>query len=266
MPRNVSTSIAVAGKGGVGKTLISGMLARWLSEQGEGPVLAVDADANANLHEVLNISAGESVGAIREELKSIAGDLPAGMTKAQFLEYKIETALVEADNLDLITMGRPEGPGCYCYANNLLRDILGKVAHRYRYVVIDNEAGMEHLSRRLMQRIDFLLIVSDATLRGLKTAFRLSQIPDEVETRVVESALVVNRIPSSGLSLTARDQIRQGPLPLLSEIPEDSAVSQCDQELGGLNELFPDSEMARHVVRLGCQLVGAAARVRSTKP
>jgi len=235
----------------VGKTLISGLLARWLADRGEGPVLAVDADANANLHEVLGMEAGQSVGAVREELKELAGQVPAGMTKAQFLEYKIETALTEGDALDLLVMGRPEGPGCYCYANNLLRDILRKLADHYRYVVIDNEAGMEHLSRRIMQRLDLLLVVSDPSLRGIDTACRLSRVPGEVQTRVSRVAAVVNRVGTGGLAEAARQRLDEADLELVATLAEDAAVTRCDQQLGSLHTLHTDSDMAREVGQLG---------------
>ena len=256
-------TIAIAGKGGVGKTLISGLLARWLADQGDGPVLAVDADANANLHEVLGMEQGLSVGAIREELKQLAGQTPAGMTKAQFLEYKVETSLVEGETLDLLVMGRPEGPGCYCYANNLLRDILRRLAGHYRYVVIDNEAGMEHLSRRLMQSIDLLLLVSDPSLRGIHTALRLARVPEEVQTRVGRSALVVNRLRPGGLSEAARQLIEGGDLQLWGTLDEDAAVTRCDQQLPqSLVTLHPHSELARQVAELGASLAGESGAQR----
>lgn len=249
----MSFSIAVAGKGGVGKTLVCGMLARRLADVGKGPVLVVDADPNANVNQVLGMPAGESVGAIREEMRD-QGARAGGMSKVEFLEYKIETALAEGENLDLLVMGRPEGPGCYCYANNLLRDLLRKVAERYRYVVIDNEAGMEHLSRRLTQDLDLLLIVSDPTLRGIDTALRLSRVPEEVETRISTKALLVNRTPPAGLSQEARRRIEQGPLRFLGSIPEDPEVTRRDQELGGLSSLYPDSILARHVADMATRL------------
>lgn len=256
-------AIAIAGKGGVGKTLVGGMLARLLADAGVGPVLAVDADANSNLHEVLGMPAGESLGAIREEMKTMAGETAAQMTKAEFLEYKIETALSEGENLDLLVMGRPEGPGCYCYANNLLRAVLQRLADRYRFVVIDNEAGMEHLSRRLTQHLDLLLLISDPTLRGIDTAFRLSRVPDEVETRVSKKALLVNRVPDGGLSPAAQRRIQEGHLAHVGSIPEDPEVVRCDQQLGSLASLYPRSLLARSVAEIATEL---GLRPRGTSP
>ena len=255
MSAGETTCIAVAGKGGVGKTLLSGLLVRHLAATGQGPVLAVDADPNANLHQVLGIAPGSGVGAIREEMKQLAGQLPAGMTRPQFLEYKVETDLAEGDNFDLLVMGRPEGPGCYCYANNLLRDILARVSGRYRHVVIDNEAGMEHLSRRLAQELDLLLVVSDASLRGVETAYRISDVPPEVETRVARRGLVVNRVPAAGLAKSLEARLVGGPVPLLGTIADDPEVALCDQEPDRLATVFPDSAMARAVAELATRFL-----------
>ena len=250
----MARSIAVAGKGGVGKTLISGMLVRHLSHNESAPVLAVDADSNSNLHEVLGVERGESVGSIREEMKRLAGDMPGGMSKPEFLEYKVATALSEEEGFDLLGMGRPEGPGCYCYANNLLRDVMRRLGNRYGHVIVDNEAGMEHLSRRLIPNMDLLLVISDPSLRGIETAFRLCRIPDEVETDVGAKALIVNRVPQGGLSAEARQRIERGPLPLLGCIPEDPEVMRCDQELGDFASLYPDSPFAHCVADLAARL------------
>ena len=144
-------TIAITGKGGTGKTTLAALIIRWLSKNRTKSVLAVDADSNVNLNEVLGVGLNATVGSIREEMKSLSGKLPGGMTKEQFLEYKIQAGLVETPDFDLLAMGRPEGPGCYCYANNLLRDILMTLSQNYEFTVIDNEAGMEHLSRRTTQ-------------------------------------------------------------------------------------------------------------------
>jgi CO dehydrogenase maturation factor len=161
-------TIAISGKGGTGKSTIAALIIRWLKDQELGPILAVDADPNVNLNDLLGIRIEETVGAIREEMKKSAHNLPGGMTKQEFLEYKIHASLRETRDFDLIAMGRPEGPGCYCYANNLLRDILKTLSNNYKRVVIDNEAGMEHLSRRTTQRIDNLLLVSGLRLESAK--------------------------------------------------------------------------------------------------
>ena len=245
-------TIAIAGKGGVGKTLIGGLLVRHLAATTDGPVLAVDADANANLHEVLDVPKPDSVGSIREEMKQRG--VPDGMTKSDFLELKLEQSLSEEIGFDLLVMGRPEGPGCYCYANNLLRDLLGRLAGRYRHVVIDNEAGMEHLSRRLTRDLDLLLLVSDPSLRGVATAQRMARVPDEVETRVAAKALLVNRVPDEGLSPAVQQRIDSGDLPLVGTLPEDEQVARCDRELGSFASLHPDSRLAHVLAAMAQEL------------
>jgi CO dehydrogenase maturation factor len=202
---------------------------RWLSENRSGSILAVDADSNVNLNDILGVKIKDTVGAIREEMKKSVNNLPAGMTKQQFLEYKIQTSLVETHSFDLIAMGRPEGPGCYCYANNLLRDILKTLGENYAYVVIDNEAGMEHLSRRTTQTIDYLLSVSDASPRGIQTTARISKLLEELDTRVRDRFLIVNRAPEK-LTETVRSVIEQEKLNLLGVIPEDTNLLQMDRD------------------------------------
>jgi CO dehydrogenase maturation factor len=223
----MSITIAITGKGGVGKSTLAALMIRWLNEHGLRSILAVDADSNVNLNDLLGVAAHESIGALREEMKAKVTNLPGGMTKHQFLEYKIHQNIVETENFDLITMGRPEGPGCYCYANNLLRDIFKTVADHYQYVVIDNEAGMEHLSRRTTQDIDYMIVVSDPSVRGIRTAGRISRLLQEVKTRVKYHYLVINRVRSP-LTAEVTEQIRQEQLSLIAVIPEDTTVMEHD--------------------------------------
>lgn len=225
----MSLTIAISGKGGTGKTTVATALIRWLNDHGQRSILAVDADANVNLNDLLGLGPVEAVGAIREEMKEKVSDLPGGMTKSQFLEHKIHQALLETPNFDLIAMGRPEGPGCYCYANSLLRDILRTLSDNYRYVVIDNEAGMEHLSRRTTQRIDFLLIVSDPSVRGIQSAARIGRLLKELDTRVVQKYLIVNRVRGE-LPPAVRQRIEEEGLELLAELPEDETLLKRDAE------------------------------------
>ena len=175
-------TIAISGKGGTGKTTIAALIIDWLGKHGKKPILAVDADSNVNLNDMLGVELKDTIGATREEMRILADNLPGGMTKQQFFEYKIQSCLVETPSFDLIAMGRPEGPGCYCYANNLLRDILKTLSSRYEYVVIDNQAGMEHLSRQTTQKVDYLLIISDSSLRGIRAAGKTSRLIKELET------------------------------------------------------------------------------------
>jgi CO dehydrogenase maturation factor len=221
-------TIAISGKGGTGKSTLSALIVRWLKDRDMGPILAVDADSNVNLNDLLGVQIEETVGAIREELKKSAHKLPGGMTKQEFLEYKIHASLRETRDFDLIAMGRPEGPGCYCYANNLLRDILKTLSDNYKVVVIDNEAGMEHLSRRTVQKIDTLLLVSDPTVRGIRAAEKISKLLSELDTRVERKLLVLNRVkePIPEILTTTIDELD---LPLFFSIPEDDTLLRMDQ-------------------------------------
>jgi CO dehydrogenase maturation factor len=221
-------TIAIAGKGGTGKTTIAALIIRWLSDHLSKSILAVDADSNVNLNDVLGVEIRETVGGIREEMKSLVSNLPGGMSKSQYLEYKIQASLVERPEFDLVAMGRPEGPGCYCYANNLLRDILATLGSNYEFMVIDNEAGMEHLSRRTTQRVDYLLIVSDPTPRGIVAAGRINRLLEELKTRVKARYLVLNR---TGLPLpdSIKELVEKESLNLLAAVPEDEILLDADR-------------------------------------
>jgi CO dehydrogenase maturation factor len=245
-------TIAIAGKGGTGKTTVAAMIIRLLSEK-KRPILAVDADSNVNLNEVLGVELRETIGAIREEMKIISDKLPAGMSKQQFLEYKIQRSLVEAQFFDLIAMGRPEGPGCYCYANNLLRDILRTLSQNYEYVVIDNQAGMEHLSRRTTQDIDELIIVSDPSLRGIHAAGKISRLVKELETRVKDKFLILNRVQDS-IPISLKDAVAEQGLKLLSFVPEDKNLLEMDQQGKSIWQIPASSPAYKTIVEL-CQKI-----------
>jgi CO dehydrogenase maturation factor len=222
-------TLAITGKGGVGKTTIAAMAVRWLSENRRGPVLAVDADPNTNLDALLGVRAGTSVGGVREEAKRLSQEASAGgMGKPDLLDLKIQEALVEADAFDLIAMGRPEGPGCYCYANNVLRSVLARLAGRYPAVVIDNEAGLENLSRRTVQRADRLLFVTGPSARELATARRLHDLSVEMGVDAGARGLVVNRL-RDGRTLQEASRLFAGtPVEILGGIPENGELAERD--------------------------------------
>lgn len=222
-------TIAISGKGGTGKTTLTAFIIHWLSERVSKPILVVDADSNVNLNDLLGVELKETVGRIREEMKSMVDNLPGGMTKQQFLEYKIQSSLVETADFDLLAMGRPEGPGCYCYANNLLRDILKTLSDNYEFIIIDNEAGMEHLSRRTVQDINHLIVLSDPSIRGIKTAGRISRLLKDLKTQVREQYLVLNRVRNS-LSEPVKKAIENEGLRLICSIPEDKDLLALDQK------------------------------------
>lgn len=184
--------IAVAGKGGVGKTTIAGMLVRFIVEELKNvPVLAVDADPNSNLNELLGVSVKITIGEARELMKK---DVPAGMTKDVWFEYKVNEAVIEGKGFDLLVMGRPEGPGCYCAANSLAKKSIDTLKENYACVVVDNEAGMEHISRLVTQDIDCLYVVSDATPRGILTAKRILELIKELNLNIKNTHVVINRV------------------------------------------------------------------------
>jgi len=183
--------IAFAGKGGVGKTTIGGILLRYLiEERKEGPILAVDADPNSNLNEVLGVDVRSTIGEARELMKK---DVPQGMTKDVWFEYKVHEAIIEGKEFDLLVMGRPEGPGCYCAANSLAKQSIETLKKNYPFVVVDNEAGMEHMSRLVTQDLDYLYVVSDPSPRGLLTAKRIIELIKELELNIKNWHIIVNR-------------------------------------------------------------------------
>ena len=185
--------IAVAGKGGTGKTTISSIIMRSLIEAGKTPVLGVDADPNSNLNILLGVEGEKSIGIFREEALEDIKSLPPGMTKESFLELKMQKVISEHEGFDLLSMGRPEGPGCYCYVNNILRKYMDILGSNYKYIVIDNEAGMEHLSRRTAASIDYLFLISDPTPRGLQAALRIRELSKELKLEVKNIYLIINR-------------------------------------------------------------------------
>jgi CO dehydrogenase maturation factor len=221
----MSFSIALAGKGGTGKTTIAGMLIKYLVKSGRSPVLAVDADANANLNEVLGMDVSETLGNAREEMKK--GIVPGGITKDVFMSMKLEQAIVESEGVDLIVMGQPEGAGCYCAANTLLTGFLEKLTNNYPYIVMDNEAGMEHISRLTTSNVNILLIVSDTSRRGLQAAVRIHQLAKDLHIGFEKSVLIINRVlePPSEMML---DIVREGGLELAGTVPADDLVYEFD--------------------------------------
>jgi CO dehydrogenase maturation factor len=220
-------TIALAGKGGTGKTTLAGMLIKYLMTKEKTPVLAVDADSNANLNEVLGLEITGTLGKAREDMKK--GKVPDGMTKDVFISMKLEQAVAEADGYDLIVMGQPEGQGCYCAANSLLTGFLEKLAGNYPYIVMDNEAGMEHISRLTTSNVDLLLIVSDTSKRGLQAAMRINSLAGELNIGVGKAYLIINQIKET-MPDPILDMIKNGSLELAGMVPEDRAIYEYDLE------------------------------------
>jgi CO dehydrogenase maturation factor len=218
-------SIALAGKGGTGKTTIAGMLIKYLVIKGKIPVLAVDADSNANLNEVLGLEVIDTLGNAREEMKK--GKVPSGITKDVFMSMKLEQAIVETQGYDLIVMGQPEGTGCYCAANNLLTGFLERLTGNYPYIVIDNEAGMEHISRLTTRNVDVLLILSDTSRRGLQTAIRINRLADKLNIGVSKSYLIINKVKKKP-SEAVFDMIQNNGIEIAGTIPDDNTLYEYD--------------------------------------
>jgi len=237
----LTINIAVAGKGGTGKTSVASMVIRYLLRNKEGAILAVDADPNANLGDSLGLEVRQTVGRILNEFQGEKLRIPAGTTKEAFLEYQLNTALTESKGLDLITMGRGEGPECYCYPNTVIRKLIDDWAKNYRWVVMDNEAGMEHLSRRTTQNIDELLLVSDHSVKGLRALARIRELIRELKLVVKRESVIINLVPGEIDPLLTAEMERLGITPA-AIIPVDDELRKYDlaqKPLSGLPDTSP---------------------------
>ncbi len=221
----MSYSISLAGKGGTGKTTVSGLLIKYLIEKGKYPVLAVDADSNANLNEVLGLEVSETLGGAREKMKK--GNVPSGMTKDIFISMKLEEAVIEAEHYDLIVMGQPEGQGCYCAANTLLTSFLEKLTANYPYIVMDNEAGMEHISRLTTNNVDLLLLVSDTSRRGIEAVVRINKLAKELNIGVTKSFLIINQAKEKTSDFVLK-LLEKEDIELAGTISENNIIYQYD--------------------------------------
>jgi len=223
-------TIAVAGKGGVGKTTTCGMIIDYLCKKRQGPVLVVDADANSNLNEVLGVEVETSLGTIREEMAQaeLKGTIPKGMTKADYAEFKFNSALIEDDDFDMLVMGRTQGKGCYCYVNGVLKSQVDKYAKNYRYIVMDNEAGLEHVARGTLPHVDTMLLISDCSRRGIQAAARVAEMVGEMNLNPGQMGLIVNRAPGGLLEDGVIAEIEKHGLKLFGVLPHDEAVYRCD--------------------------------------
>ena len=234
--------IAVAGKGGVGKTTTCGMIIDYLCKQKKGPILVVDADANSNLNEVLGVEVETTLGDIREDMARAEqkGTVPSNMTKADYAEMMFGQALIEEDDFDMLVMGRTQGKGCYCFVNGVLKTQLDKYLGAYRYVVIDNEAGMEHIARGTLPKVETLLLVSDCSRRGIQAVGRIARMVEELNLRPDTMGLIVNRAPNGVLNDGVKEEIAAQGLNLLGVLPQDEAVYEADCD-GKPSAKLPDS-------------------------
>lgn len=231
--------IALAGKGGTGKTTTAALLIKYLISRNMAPVLTVDADSNSNLNELLNLRVERTIGEIRRDLK---GDMPPGMTRDQFMEMNIQQAVIEETGFDMLVMGQPDGPGCYCSANQYLAMTMDHLAGNYRYILVDNEAGMEHLSRMNLRRVDYLLILSDPSARGIMTARRIAELTGPLGLEIKKQYLIVNRAPrdiSPELEKKIQEAVEESSLELAGIFPASDEL--INQEITGESYLkLPD--------------------------
>lgn len=225
-------TIAVAGKGGVGKTTICGIIIEQLCREKKGPILVVDADPNSNLNEVLGVEVETTLGDIREEMAraELQGTIPSGMTKQEYAEMKFSSALIEEDDFDMLVMGRTQGKGCYCYVNGVLKAQIDKYVGSYRYMVIDNEAGLEHISRGTLPHVDTLLLVSDCSRRGIQAVARIAQMVRDLGLNPGRMELLVNRAPGGRLNPGVQEEIEKHGLILAGVLPHDEVVYEYDCE------------------------------------
>jgi len=257
----MTTTIAVAGKGGVGKTTIAALAIKYLAEAGDGATLAIDADPSSNLNMVLGLDLDWTVGDIREGLltkvkESVTaggaamGGLPGGVSKREYLDYEVRSSLSEGIDFDLIAMGRSEGPGCYCAVNHNLREVIDAIGGSYRYVVIDNEAGMEHLSRRTTRDVQHLLIVSDPTQRGIVAAGRIAGFRSELDVHIENAHLIINRLPDGNMPAALQEAVEKVDAPLLGIIPEAGEITEFDVTGRPLVEVDSESPVYQAVAAM----------------
>ncbi len=256
----MTTTIALAGKGGVGKTTISGMVIKYLMENQPGAILAIDADPSSNLNMVLGLELDWTVGDIRENLLSqvkdsltaggaAMGALPGGVSKREYLDYQVRSSVAEGDRFDLVAMGRSEGAGCYCAVNHNLREVVDSISKNYRYVVIDNEAGMEHLSRRTTRDVQHLLVVSDPTQRGLVAAGRIASFRKQMDINIEHTWLILNRLPGE-MPTPLQARVEAMDIPLLGVVPADSDLVEFEFSGRPLVELGDDSPVYLAIAKM----------------
>ena len=250
-------TIAVAGKGGVGKTTTCGMIIDYLCSKKQGPVLVVDADANANLNEVLGVEVETSLGQIREEMAQaeLKGTIPTGMTKADYAEFKFNSALIEEDDFDMLVMGRTQGKGCYCYVNGVLKTQVDKYAKNYSYIVMDNEAGLEHVARGTLPHVDTMLLISDCSRRGVQAVARIAEMINDMELKPVQMGLIINRAPGGQLNDGIREEIEKHGLTLFGVLPQDDAVYHCDCN-GEPSSKLPENDPMKTALKGIMQSIG----------
>jgi len=242
-------TIAVAGKGGTGKTTVSGLIIRALVERRAGPVLAIDADPNSNLGELLGLEVETTIGGLQAEILDKIRELPAGVPLSRHLEYELHQSIVEGEGVDLLVMGRGEGPGCYCAVNNILRQCFSTLRGTYKYAVLDNEAGMEHLARRVSHGVDLLLMVSDANPVAIRAVARIASLSDELELGIGSRYLVLNRLQTE-FSERGAEEVERSGLEVIARIPHDEEIVTLNLDGQPLNVLRSDAASLAEINRM----------------
>ena len=253
----MTTTLAVAGKGGTGKTTFTALTIKYLLETGRTPILAIDGDPSSNLNLALGLELRQTVGQIREETKEqvSTGSFQAGISKPDWFEYKVSECLVEGKGVDLLAMGRPEGPTCYCAANNMLRTCIDRLGNDYEWVVIDNEAGMEHISRRTTRDVDHLILVTDTSQRALIAVRRIVEMVPGLDVHVEDMALVVNRVAGGELSPAWSAAIADLGVKLAGIIPDDPLMAEYDSAGRPLVELPQEARVVQAVYQIADQIL-----------
>lgn len=245
----MSFVIGVTGKGGVGKTTFTALLIKRIIENKLGVVLAVDADPNYNLNQKLGVEVENTIGGLREDIVKAVDSLPQAMSKHDYVDYQIKMALTESDDFDLLVMGRQEGPGCYCYINNILRTFIDTLIDNYDFIIIDNEAGMEHLSRRTTKAMDVLFVVSDASKIGIETAGRIKDLAGVMEIKIQRSVLVINRAPES-VSTNAEEIKKEQGFDRIYTIPNDDVINTFNIQGKTLLSLPNDNQTTMKIAEI----------------
>lgn len=241
---NKNSICAVVGKGGTGKTTISGLLIKYLLQQTEEPILAIDADPSACLGDVLGMKVKDTLGDIREDTKNNLDKIPAGMTKKEYLDFQVQSSIVESPKIDLLTMGRPEGPGCYCYVNNILRNCIDTLSQKYSFTVMDCEAGIEHLSRRTTVNVDYLFIVTDVSIKAIKTVQIILHLIEKLQTIARKKVLLINKWDRTIDDKNIKEllsYVQGGDFALIGKLPEDKAIIDFEMKGESLLDLPDDS-------------------------
>ena len=251
----MSYTIAMAGKGGTGKSTTATLIIRYITQELGKAVLAVDADPNSSLGMSLGVDVKGTIADIRDDVVEKRVDIPASMSKASYIEYCIEECIIEESKFDLLTMGRPEGPKCYCYANNILRKYLDKAEQSYPYIVIDTEAGMEHLSRRTTNDVDLLIIAFESTIIGVRTAKRITELIESLPIKIKESIYVMCKVPKKGVSEKVEAEISESGLEVSAKLPFDDEIFEHITSGESLLEISKENTVYSEIRNLMNQFV-----------